>query len=101
MKAEYLPPREDVAMQNEASDDVCISVSGEVEIIDCETEKELVVGTLQSGDMFGEVGALCYSPQSYTYRIRTMIFQFYDRLRVFRLFGWELRGPLMAENVSV
>ncbi|KAF3444469.1 hypothetical protein FNV43_RR14161 [Rhamnella rubrinervis] len=72
MKAEYLPPREDVVMQNEAPDDVYIIVSGQVEIIDCETEKELVVGTLQSGDMFGEVGALCYRPQSYTYRTKTL-----------------------------
>ncbi|KAJ0078308.1 hypothetical protein Patl1_37159 [Pistacia atlantica] len=41
MKAEYIPPREDVIMQNEAPDDVYIIVSGEVEIIDCETEKEI------------------------------------------------------------
>lgn len=72
MKAEYIPPREDVVMQNEAPDDVYIIVSGEVEIIDCETEKELVVGTLQSGDIFGEVGALCYRPQSHTYRTKTL-----------------------------
>ena len=72
MKAEYIPPREDVIMQNEAPDDVYIIVSGEVEIIDCEMEKELVVGTLHSGDMFGEFGALCCRPQRFTFRTRTL-----------------------------
>ncbi|XP_057494473.1 potassium channel AKT2/3-like isoform X2 [Actinidia eriantha] len=72
MKAEYIPPREDVIMQNEAPDDVYIIVSGEVEMISCEMEKERVVGTLQSGDMFGEVGALCCRPQSFTYRTKTL-----------------------------
>ncbi|KAJ9158913.1 hypothetical protein P3X46_024456 [Hevea brasiliensis] len=72
MKAEYIPPREDVIMQNEAPDDVYIIVSGEVEIIDSDLEKERVVGTLQSGDMFGEVGALCCKLQSFTFRTRTL-----------------------------
>ncbi|KAA8536555.1 hypothetical protein F0562_029033 [Nyssa sinensis] len=72
MKAEYIPPREDVIMHNEAPDDVYIVVSGEVEMIDCETEKEQVIGTFHSGDMFGEVGALCRRPQSFTYRTRTL-----------------------------
>ena len=72
MKAEYIPPREDVIMQNEAPDDVYIIVSGEVEMISCEMEKERVVETLQSGDMFGEVGALCCHPQSFTYRTKAL-----------------------------
>ncbi|XP_059435148.1 potassium channel AKT2/3-like, partial [Corylus avellana] len=72
MKAEYIPPREDVIMQNEAADDVYIIVSGEVEIIDCEVEKEQVVGTLQSLDIFGEVGALCCRPHGFTYRTKTL-----------------------------
>ncbi|KAJ8754876.1 hypothetical protein K2173_015388 [Erythroxylum novogranatense] len=73
MKAEYIPPREDVVMLNEAPDDVYIIVSGEIEIVDHDDmEKEFVVGTLQSGDMFGEVGAICCRPQSYTYRTRTL-----------------------------
>ncbi|GLU02936.1 hypothetical protein SLE2022_201660 [Rubroshorea leprosula] len=72
MKAEYIPPREDVIMQNEAPDDVYIIVSGEVEIIDCEMEKEIVVGTLHSGDMFGEIRALCYKPQRFTFRTKTL-----------------------------
>ncbi|TKY71362.1 Potassium channel AKT2/3 [Spatholobus suberectus] len=72
MKAEYIPPREDVVMQNEAPDDVYIIVSGEVEIIDSVMEKERTLGTLHTGDMFGEVGALCCRPQSFTYRTKTL-----------------------------
>ncbi|XVE93242.1 hypothetical protein REPUB_Repub01dG0173500 [Reevesia pubescens] len=72
MKAEYIPPREDVIMHNEAPDDVYIIVSGEVEIFKCEMEKELVVGTLHSGDMFGEIGALCGGPQRFTFRTKTL-----------------------------
>ncbi|PPS14664.1 hypothetical protein GOBAR_AA05930 [Gossypium barbadense] len=73
MKAEYVPPREDVTMQNEAPEDVYIVVSGEVEIIECEMEKEeAVVGTLQCGDMFGEIGALCCRPQRFTFRTKSL-----------------------------
>lgn len=72
MKAEYIPPREDVIMQNESPDEVYIIVSGEVEMIDSEMKNEQVVWTLKSGDMLGEVGAFCCRPQSYTYRTRTL-----------------------------
>ncbi|XP_057431846.1 potassium channel AKT2/3-like [Lotus japonicus] len=72
MKAEYIPPREDVIMQNEAPDDVYIIVSGEVEIIDNVMERERILGTLQTEDMFGEVGALCCRPQNFTYRTKTL-----------------------------
>lgn len=72
MKAEYIPPKEDVIMQNESPDDVYILVSGEVEIIDSVIEKERILGTLTTGDMFGEVGALCCRPQSFTYRTKTL-----------------------------
>ncbi|KAJ0743843.1 putative cyclic nucleotide-binding domain, potassium channel, voltage-dependent, EAG/ELK/ERG [Helianthus annuus] len=73
MKAEYIPPREDVIIQNEAPDDVYIIVSGEVEIIECDSmEKEQVVGVLRTCDIFGEVGALCCRPQSYIYRTKTL-----------------------------
>lgn len=72
MKAEYIPPREDVILQNETPDDVYIVVSGEVEMIDCAAERERVAGTLRSGDMFGEMGALCCRPQSFTFRTRKL-----------------------------
>ncbi|KAE9595113.1 hypothetical protein Lal_00041195 [Lupinus albus] len=72
MKAEYIPPREDVIMQSESPDDVYIIVSGEVEIIDCVMEKEKILGTLHTGDMFGEVSALCCRPQNFTFRTKTL-----------------------------
>lgn len=72
MKAEYIPPREDVIMQNEAPDDVYVIVSGEVEIIYSEEEKEQVVGSLTTGDIFGEVSALCNRTQGFTFRTRTL-----------------------------
>lgn len=72
MKAEYLPPKEDVIMQNEAPDDVYIVVSGKVEIINSDGERDQVVGTLSTGDIFGEVSALCDRPQDFTFRTRTL-----------------------------
>ncbi|KAJ0681783.1 putative cyclic nucleotide-binding domain, potassium channel, voltage-dependent, EAG/ELK/ERG [Helianthus annuus] len=73
MKAEFIPPREDVIIRDEAPDEVYIIVSGEVEIIECNPmEKEQVLGVLRTFDMFGEVGALCCRPQSYTYRTKTL-----------------------------
>ncbi|KAL3538538.1 hypothetical protein ACH5RR_001904 [Cinchona calisaya] len=72
MKAEYIPPREDVILHNEAPDDIYVIVSGEVEIITCEMEKERVIWTLKSGDMFGEVGAFCCRPQCFTYRTKIL-----------------------------
>ncbi|KAL3515636.1 hypothetical protein ACH5RR_022538 [Cinchona calisaya] len=72
MKAEYIPPREDVILHNEAPDDVYIIVSGEVDIITCEMEKDRVIWTLKSGDMFGEVGAFCCRPQCFTYRTKIL-----------------------------
>lgn len=72
MKAEYVPPREDVIMQNEAPEDIYIIVSGEVEIIECEMEKERGIATLHPGDIFGEVGAVCCRPQRFNYRTKTL-----------------------------
>ncbi|KAI7730082.1 hypothetical protein M8C21_022050 [Ambrosia artemisiifolia] len=73
MKAEFIPPREDVIMQDEAPDDVYIIVSGDVEIIECNpVNKEHVLGVLHTFDVFGEVGALCCKPHSYTYRTKTL-----------------------------
>ncbi|KAJ6803269.1 potassium channel AKT2 isoform X1 [Iris pallida] len=72
MKAEYIPPREDVIMQNEVPDDVYIVVSGQVEIISTQEEQEVVVGSLGTGDIFGEASALCNRPQAFTFRTRTL-----------------------------
>ncbi|KAJ9538244.1 hypothetical protein OSB04_030977 [Centaurea solstitialis] len=98
MKAEYIPPREDVIIQNEAPDDVYIIVSGEVEIIDCDPmEKEQVLGVLRAGEMFGEVGALCCRPQSYTYR--TKILSQLLRLKTTALI--EAMQTKQPDNVSI
>lgn len=72
MKAEYIPPREDVIMQNEAPEDVYIIASGEVEIVYSDNETEKIVGGLSTGDIFGEVSALSDRPQSFTFRTRTL-----------------------------
>ncbi|GMP73939.1 hypothetical protein CsSME_00031517 [Camellia sinensis var. sinensis] len=57
MEAEYFPPKEDVILQNEAPTDLYILVSGAV-----------VLGKAIAGDMFGEIGVLCYRPQPFTVR---------------------------------
>lgn len=72
MKAEYIPPKEDVIMQNEAPDDVYVVVSGKVDIIQSDNEREQVLGTLTTGDIFGEISALCDRPQDFTFRTRTL-----------------------------
>ena len=47
--------------------------SDEVEIIDCDPMgKEQLLGLLHALEAFGEVGAICCWPQSYTYRTKTM-----------------------------
>ncbi|XP_047095077.1 potassium channel AKT2-like isoform X2 [Lolium rigidum] len=71
-KPEYIPPKEDVIVQNEAADDVYIIVSGEVEIIHFDGEREQVVGTLGTRDIFGEVSALSDRAQCFTFRTRTL-----------------------------
>lgn len=71
-KPEYIPPREDVIVQNEAADDVYIVVSGEVEIVHFNGEREEMVGALGARDIFGEVSALSDRAQCFTFRTRTL-----------------------------
>lgn len=97
MKAEYIPPREDVIMKNESPDDVYIIVSGEVEIIDCDMEKEQVVGVLRSGDMFGEVGAIFCKPQSFTFRTKTLS----QLLRLKSSALVEAMGTKQEDNIAI
>ncbi|RLN23642.1 potassium channel AKT1-like [Panicum miliaceum] len=61
MKAEYFPPREDVILQNEAPTDFYILVSGSA-----------VAGVAKSGDVVGEIGLLCYRPQLFTVRTKSL-----------------------------
>ncbi|XP_020591768.1 potassium channel AKT2 [Phalaenopsis equestris] len=72
MKVEYIPPKDDVIMQSEAPDDIYIIVSGEIEIIHSEEEREQILGTLTTGDIFGEASALTNRPQSFTFRSKTL-----------------------------
>ncbi|KAF8377087.1 hypothetical protein HHK36_030460 [Tetracentron sinense] len=61
VKAEYFPPKSDVILQNEAPTDFYIVVSGAV-----------VVGEAKAGDLFGEIGVLCYRPQLFTVRTKQL-----------------------------
>ncbi|WVZ98657.1 hypothetical protein U9M48_044065 [Paspalum notatum var. saurae] len=75
MKPEYIPPREDVVVQNEAPEDVYVVVSGEVEVVlfDGVAERERVEAMLaRPGDIFGEVSALSDRAQGFTFRTRTL-----------------------------
>ncbi|RLN35386.1 hypothetical protein C2845_PM03G21160 [Panicum miliaceum] len=61
MNAEYFAPREDFILQNEAPSDFYILVTGSV-----------LVGTARAGDVVGEIGVLCYRPQLFTARTRSL-----------------------------
>ncbi|KAK3163331.1 hypothetical protein QOZ80_1AG0002220 [Eleusine coracana subsp. coracana] len=67
MEAEYFPPRELVIVKNEAPTDVYIIVSGAVEERTVVDGVDKVHGMLSSGDIFGEIGALCNVPQPSTF----------------------------------
>ncbi|XP_051137334.1 potassium channel AKT2/3 isoform X2 [Andrographis paniculata] len=97
MKAEYIPPREDVIIENEAPDDIYIIVSGEIEMIECEKEKEKVIWGFHSGDIFGEVGAFCSTPQTYTYRTKTLS----QLLRLKTTALIEAMKPRQEDNVTM
>ncbi|WOL14160.1 hypothetical protein Cni_G22940 [Canna indica] len=68
MQAEYFPPREDVILQNEASIDFYILVSGAVDLRSNVDGIEQVCQRLTAGEVFGERGVLCGTPQPYTAR---------------------------------
>ncbi|WMV45004.1 hypothetical protein MTR67_038389 [Solanum verrucosum] len=65
-QAEYFPPKEDVILQNEASTDLYILVTGAVDLISHRNGMDQVVGELKAGDVCGEVGVLCCKPQHCT-----------------------------------
>ncbi|XP_066393415.1 potassium channel AKT3-like [Miscanthus floridulus] len=72
MKAEYFAPREDVILQNEAPSDFYILVTGSVELIELQNGSEQLAGMARAGDVVGEIGMLCYKPQLFTVRTRTL-----------------------------
>jgi ankyrin repeat protein len=72
MKAEYFPPREDVILRNEAPTDFYVLVSGAVEMLADKDGTDQILGQFQSGDVFGEIGVLCYRPQPFTVRTKRL-----------------------------
>uniref|UniRef100_A0A5B7AUC1 Potassium channel n=1 Tax=Davidia involucrata TaxID=16924 RepID=A0A5B7AUC1_DAVIN len=72
MKPEYFPPREDVILKNEAPTDLYILVTGTVDLITQKNGIEQVVGELNTGDVCGEIGVLCYRPQLFTVRTKRL-----------------------------
>ncbi|MCO5613128.1 hypothetical protein L7F22_067403 [Adiantum nelumboides] len=72
MKAEFFPPREDIILHNEAPTEFYVLVSGMVDLIAYKDGIEQVIGAARSGDVIGEIGALCYKPQPYTARSKKL-----------------------------
>ncbi|GMN45188.1 hypothetical protein TIFTF001_014363 [Ficus carica] len=72
MKAEYIPPKEDIILQNEAPTEMYILVTGAVDLIRKANGVEQVVGVVNTGDVFGEIGVLCYRPQPFTVRTKRL-----------------------------
>ncbi|KAK1394739.1 Potassium channel [Heracleum sosnowskyi] len=72
MKPEYFPPKEDVILQNEAPTDLYILVTGSVDLIRQRNGTEVTVRELQTGDVCGEIGVLCYRPQLFTARTKRL-----------------------------
>nr|XP_009601875.1 potassium channel AKT1-like isoform X3 [Nicotiana tomentosiformis] len=72
MKAEYFPPKEDVILQNEAPTDFYILVTGDVDLLILKNGAEQVIGEVKAGDLCGEIGVLCYMPQLFAVRTKSL-----------------------------
>uniref|UniRef100_A0A1U7VYT4 Potassium channel n=1 Tax=Nicotiana sylvestris TaxID=4096 RepID=A0A1U7VYT4_NICSY len=72
MKAEYFLPKEDVILQNEAPTDFYILVTGDVDLLILKNGAEHVIGEVKAGDLCGEIGVLCYRPQLFTVRTKSL-----------------------------
>lgn len=70
MEAEYFPPKEDVILENEAPTDLYILVSGTADLISSIEGHNQVLGTVVTGDVFGEIGVLCYRRQQFSVRTK-------------------------------
>ncbi|WOL14547.1 potassium channel KAT3-like isoform X3 [Canna indica] len=67
MQAEYLPPKEDVILQDEAPADLYIIVSGTVvSTTNVIISLFQVHGKVTTGEVFGEIGVLCNMQQPFT-----------------------------------
>ncbi|XP_075497562.1 potassium channel KAT1-like [Primulina tabacum] len=65
MEAEYYSAKEDLILQNEASTDTYIVVSGAVELVVKIDGHDQVMGKVCKGETFGEIGVLLKKPQPY------------------------------------
>ncbi|KZV48331.1 hypothetical protein F511_29248 [Dorcoceras hygrometricum] len=65
MEPEFYSAKEDLILQNEASTDIYIVVSGAVELITKTDGHDQIIEKVCKGDMFGEIGVLCRKPQPY------------------------------------
>ncbi|KAL1567469.1 potassium channel KAT1-like isoform X3 [Salvia divinorum] len=63
VEAEWYPPREDIILQNEASTDVYVIISGSVDFVAKINGRDQIIGKASAGEMVGEVGVLCEKPQ--------------------------------------
>ncbi|KAL9233895.1 hypothetical protein vseg_008830 [Gypsophila vaccaria] len=72
MKAEYFPPKEDVILENEAPTDLYVLVSGSMDLIVHRNGTEQVHQVINSGEVCGEIGVLCYRPQLFTVRTKRL-----------------------------
>ncbi|KAL3644367.1 RAC-alpha serine/threonine-protein kinase [Castilleja foliolosa] len=73
MRAEYYPPKEDVILRNEAPTDFYIIATGAVDLLlSSEKRGDEVVGEAKFGEIFGEIGVLCYRPQLFTVRTKRL-----------------------------
>ncbi|KAL3654755.1 RAC-alpha serine/threonine-protein kinase [Castilleja foliolosa] len=73
MRAEYYPPKEDVILRNEAPTDFYIIATGAVDLLlISEKGGDEVVGEAKFGEIFGEIGVLCYRPQLFTVRTKRL-----------------------------
>ncbi|SPT18826.1 unnamed protein product [Triticum aestivum] len=73
MSAEYFAPREDVILQNEAPSDFYIIVTGSVELLEIQNNgAEQLASMAKSGEVIGEIGVLCYRPQLFTARTKSL-----------------------------
>ncbi|XBI92951.1 hypothetical protein VPH35_029910 [Triticum aestivum] len=72
MSAGYFAPREDVILQNEAPSDFYIIVTGSVELLEIQNGAEQLASMTKSGEVIGEIGVLCYRPQLFTARTKSL-----------------------------
>ncbi|KAL1547758.1 RAC-alpha serine/threonine-protein kinase [Salvia divinorum] len=72
MKAEYFAPNKDVILQNDVPTDFYIIVSGAVELLVMKNEAQVVVGEARKGELFGEIGVVCFKHQLFTVRTKRL-----------------------------